>query len=133
MDVFDRPMALAFGRNFRGGPIVDMKEDHEKYMIEAELPGYKKEDINIHFDANRLELESSKSESKHEKKAQEGFSWIINERSHENFSRIFQFEDRVLADKIDASFKDGVLTITVPKAEPEKKNIMKIDVKEIKE
>lgn len=131
MDMFDRPFAFNLGRHFRETPVVDMKENENSYLIEAELPGYKKDDIKISVNEdNILEIQSEKKETSVEKDHANDFEWIVKERMQENFIRSFRFPHQVQAEKIDAVFKDGILTLNIPKTEKSKKNIFKIDVKE---
>ncbi|HEX4952976.1 MAG TPA: Hsp20/alpha crystallin family protein [Thermoanaerobaculia bacterium] len=94
-------------------PAVDVKETPEAFMIHAELPGLTKEDIHITMEDNVLRLSG---ERKFEKK-EEKDNYHRIERAYGAFSRSFTLGTGVLADKVKAEFKDGMLMITVPKAE----------------
>jgi len=94
-------------------PNVDISETPQQYNIRAEIPGMKKEDIKLSINKNCLTLSGEKKE---EKKTD-------NEKLHRmesyygSFQRSFVLPDGIKADKVEAGFKDGVLTVTVPKSE----------------
>ena len=97
-------------------PAVDIYEDKNNIIVKAELPGMKKEDLSIDVKNNVLTLSG---ERKHEEKTRkENFHRI--ERSYGKFSRSFTLPDSVKVDKVKANYKDGVLEITLPKAEEAK-------------
>jgi HSP20 family protein len=97
-------------------PPVDIQETDDSYRIQVELPGMKKEDIQITLENNVLRLSGERKFEKDVKK--ENFHRI--ERVYGTFSRSFALPTQVSSDKVDAKFQDGVLTITVPKAEQAK-------------
>jgi HSP20 family protein len=97
-------------------PPVDIQETDDAYRIQVELPGMKKEDIQITLENNVLRLSGERKFEKDVKK--ENFHRI--ERVYGTFSRSFALPTQVSSDKVDATFQDGVLTITVPKAEQAK-------------
>jgi len=88
------------------------------------LPGLKKKDIHVSYQDGMLTLEG---ERKRESKIKEENYHRI-ERSYGKFSRSFQLPSGVQADKIDAKFRDGILTITVPKAEEAKPKEIEVKV-----
>jgi HSP20 family protein len=92
-------------------PAVDIKEEENRYVLEADLPGFSDKDIDIKVEGNLLTLSSKKEESKEEKK--EGF--IRRERSSCSFSRSFVLPKDIVADKIDAYLKDGLLSLEIPR------------------
>lgn len=94
-------------------PPVDIQETEEGYRLTAELPGLTREDINITLENNVLRLSGERRLEKDVKKE----SYHRIERSYGNFQRSFSLPHQVNGDKVEASFKDGVLTISVPKAE----------------
>lgn len=108
-------------------PSVDVLEDEKKYVIEAELPGYSEKDVDVHIDKHVLRI-SSICEAEKETKNEKGEpSYLIRERSCTGFERSFTLPDGIDEDNIEGEFKNGVLTITMPKV-PEKQP-KKIDVK----
>jgi HSP20 family protein len=97
-------------------PAVDIKETEEAYVIHAELAGLKKDDITITLENNVLRLSGERRFEKKESK--DNFHRI--ERAYGSFSRAFTLGSGVAPDKVKAEFEDGVLTLTVPKAEETK-------------
>lgn len=89
---------------------VDIKEDDKNYLIQAELPGVNKEDIDLEIADNILSIQvERKEESKEEKE-----NYIRKERRYGNFKRSF-YIDNVDLEKIDAELDDGILEINLPK------------------
>ena len=104
-------------------PAVDIFDKGGEVVIHAELPGIKKEDIDVHVENNVLAIRGKK-ERKEEAK-EEGY--YRTERSYGSFSRSFSLARSVDVTKIDAEYKDGVLTLSLPKSEEAKPR--QIDVK----
>jgi HSP20 family protein len=97
-------------------PPVDIQETGEGYRLLAELPGLTKEDINITLENNVLRLSGERKFERDVKK--ESFHRV--ERTYGTFSRAFALPHQVNAEGVQASFENGVLTVTVPKAEQAK-------------
>lgn len=103
-------------------PPVDVCETEEAYVVKAELPGMSRDDLDITLENNVLRLSGERKFDRDEKK--ENYHRI--ERSYGAFSRAFALPTQVDAERVQAAFQDGVLTITVPKAaqaRPRKINI----------
>jgi HSP20 family protein len=96
------------------GPAVDVREEEGRYILEADLPGMTEKDVDLHIENNVLTLKSAKEEEE-EKQDREGY--LVRERRSTSFTRSFPLPKGVDADKIDATFSNGVLTVTMPKAE----------------
>ncbi len=106
-------------------PAVDIYETDEKMVIKAELPGLKKEDIDIEVRDNTLTL---KGERKFEKEIkQENYHRV--ERAYGSFQRSFTLPGTVKQEAIEASFRDGILEVSLPKAEEAKPKQIKIQAK----
>ena len=105
-----------FGNGDSGGamwtPRLDVEETDQAFMIHADLPGIEKDAIDVHLEGNTLFLSG---ERKGERQPEQGFSRY--ERWYGKFQRAFTLPVSVEADKIEAKYVNGVLTITVPKAE----------------
>jgi HSP20 family protein len=97
-------------------PPVDIQETADGYRLQAELPGLTKEDINITLENNLLRLSGERKFERDAKK--ENFQRI--ERTYGAFTRAFALPQQVNSEGVQASFENGVLTITVPKAEQAK-------------
>lgn len=101
-----------FGDARTGSFSTDIRETDTGYVLEADLPGFKKEDINIDISDNTLTI-SAERHSEHEEKDKRG-NYLRCERSYGSFSRSFSL-DGVDTAAIKAGFADGVLTLTMPK------------------
>jgi HSP20 family protein len=93
-------------------PPVDLHETDEHYVLTAELPGLSREDLQIHMHDGRLTLAGTRRERS---SANEQFHRV--ERGRGSFSRTFQLPIAVDTEHITADLRDGVLTVTCPKAE----------------
>ena len=104
---------------------TDVHEKDGKYIMDIDLPGYKKDDVKISLYNGNLTISAEKNESNEEKDAKGNL--IRQERYSGSCSRSFYGGDSIRDNDIQASFKDGILTITVPteehKEETEKKYI----------
>lgn len=94
-------------------PVVDISETPESYLVSAELPGLTKDDVSINYEDGILSIRGEKKQEKEEKRK----NYHRVERSFGAFERSFRVPSRVLVDKIEAKFKDGVLHLMLPKAE----------------
>lgn len=93
-------------------PLVDVKETNEEYLIKAELPGLKKEDVKVAIDHGLLTLTGERKLEKEEK----GEKYHRVERFYGNFMRSFTLPEGVDENKVIAEHKDGVLTVRLPKS-----------------
>lgn len=103
-----------FGGNW--APKVDIWEDKDHLVLEAELPGMTRDDFELSFENNVLTL---KGERKFEKKTEEGNYYRV-ERSYGSFTRSFTLPQTVTPDGAAAEFNNGVLHVTLPKREETK-------------
>jgi HSP20 family protein len=94
-------------------PRIDVVERASEYLVTAELPGLDEKDFQLEVHGNVLTLTGEKR-TEHE---QERKGWRWTERSYGSFRRAIQLPVEVASDKASAAFKNGVLTITLPKAE----------------
>ena len=109
--VFDReyfPVAAA-----ARSPVVDVREKDGKYLIEAELPGVSEKDLKLELKNGLLTLSTEKKEESKEK--DDSGLWIRRERRESFFSRSFELPEDADGDKIEARFKDGLLTVELPR------------------
>ncbi len=91
---------------------TDVSEDDKSYTMKMEIPGVKKEDINITIDGNRV---SVSAETKHESEEKEGSKVVRSERYYGKVYRSMALDSDVDQDAADAQYKDGLLTLTLPK------------------
>ena len=135
----DRMMEDFFGRRrrpwwpslwSRGGvselitPVVDIYEEKDDIVVKAEMPGMTKEDIEIDISNTHLSL---KGEKKREEKIEEE-DYFACERAYGAFHRSMELPKDVQADKVKASFKNGVLEIRLPKTEEAKTKEIKVKI-----
>jgi HSP20 family protein len=122
---FDDWRPLEFSPRFRRlleqrpavfAPAIDVHEGDKEYVVTAEVPGVARNEITVEVDEGMLTLRGEKKTEREEKK--ERRRWV--ERSYGAFSRSFRLPSDAQVDRIDASFKDGVLTIKIPKSEARK-------------
>lgn len=116
-----------YGGNSRGSyvPKVDVKETKDAYTLEMELPGRTENDVDIQLDRNVLTISSKNKEKKAEKcgsgdcgkndknEKPEEPKWLIRERKVCGFSRSFSLPNDADGENINASFKNGILTVVV--------------------
>lgn len=105
-------------------PMVDIKETKDEFIVNAELPGVSKQDIKINFTDDSLVIEGEKKEEEKDEKN----TYHRVERSYGKFYRSFSFPGKVAGDKIKAAYKDGILSVSLPKKEEMKPKEISISV-----
>jgi HSP20 family protein len=106
-------------------PALDIVEQENEIVVNAELPGVKKEDVKITFENNILTLSSEQKPAEVSEKA----TVLLKEIRTSGFDRSVKFGYQIDAAKISAEMSDGVLTITLPKAEQAKPKQIEVKVK----
>ncbi len=106
-------------------PRMDLSETADEFKITADVPGMSEDDIDITVSDDTLIINGERSESTEEEEE----NYFRRERSYGMFHRRVPLPDNVERDNIDAIFKNGVLTINVPKTEEARSNWRKIEVK----
>ena len=106
-------------------PAVDVVEKVNEYEITAELPGLDEKNIEIKVANGTLTIKGEKKEEKEEKEK----DYYLSERRYGSFTRSFQVPPAVDADKIEASFAKGLLTVKLPKTEAARASEKKIEIK----
>lgn len=107
-----------------GGFRVDVRDKGDSYVLEAELPGVKRDDISLDIDDGVLTISA---EWKNESKRDEGGEYIISERRAGHVRRSFSL-DNVNEDDIHADYQDGVLNVTMPKKDKAQRKSRKIEL-----
>jgi HSP20 family protein len=126
-DLFGEGLDRSWGRNLSSAtwyPPVDVLESKESYVLRAELPGMKKEDFNLEVKDGMLTLSGERKSEK----TTEGVKYRTVERVEGKFSRSFSLPETVKHDGIQATYKDGILEIHVPKAEEAKPRRIEVSV-----
>jgi len=119
----ERPLMKAFPEEW--SPSVDISETEDKLVVSAELPGLEAKDVNVSISGDLLMIKGEKKKEKEEK--DEHHHYI--ERYSGSFQRSFRLPVSIQSEKVEASFKKGVLKIVLPKAEEAKKKSIEIKVK----
>lgn len=122
--LFNTPFFRSAGKEMTI-PAVNIKDNAKHYTLELALPGFKKEDLNVHVQDNVMTISSEKKkESEEEKKG-----YTRKEFSYSSFSRSFALPENVDSENVKAKFNDGVLVLTINKTkELPKSNVKKIKV-----
>ncbi len=105
-------------------PALDLAETDNELVVKCEVPGLEPKDIDISLSDGMLTIKGEKKQEREEKQA----DYHLVERSYGTFTRSIQLPKEVQGDKISASYKNGILTVTLPKSEEAKKNEIKIPV-----
>jgi HSP20 family protein len=121
-DAFTRPLSL---RDAWSVPAIDMFQTDDEIVVKAALPGIKADEVQINITGEVLTL---KGEVKHEEEKKEK-AWHIREQRFGSFERSVVLPTDVVADKAKADFENGILTITLPKAEEVKPKVINIKAK----
>lgn len=111
--------------NFRGNTPVraDIRETENEWLIDAELPGVDKKDIQVDLNDGYLTISVERSNETNE----ENENYIRRERAYGSYKRCFYVDD-VKEDEIKAIYKDGILSLTIPKAKPVEKKGRRIEI-----
>lgn len=138
MEAFHRNIDRAFGNIFSGPsllsdvwasrdvvPNVDMTEDDKSFNVTVELPGMDEKDVAVSVADRVLTIRGEKKEEK-EKKDKDVYR---RERAYGSFRRVMELPADVDAEKIDASFRKGVLTVALPKSKEAQAKVKQIPVK----
>ena len=105
-------------------PVVDIEEHEEGFVLHADLPGLAKEDISIEVDGQELVISGKRVAPESQK---EGGSYR-RERHFGSFERRFKLGPNIKSDSIGAAYKDGVLSVTLPKAEEDKPRKIEVEL-----
>jgi HSP20 family protein len=129
-DFFERPFGLSPFRGRLGipgdfAPYMEVSETDKEITISAELPGLEPEDIHITLDQNALTIRGEKKFEKEEK----GQHFYQVERSYGSFHRLITLSSEVDENKIDATFKRGVLKVKLPKTKKSQEERKRITIK----
>jgi HSP20 family protein len=122
---FDTLLGRFFGNRFLDDGLslapygVDVREDADHIYVEAELPGFKKEEVDINLENQTLTI-TAQQKSRTDEKPSDKSSWLLHERRYTRFQRSFTLPPTVDSQSVQAKLNDGVLTITLNKREESK-------------
>ena len=121
-DAFTRPLSLRDGWSV---PAIDMYQTDDEIVVKAALPGVKTDEVQINVTGEVLTL---KGKVKHDEEKQEK-AWHIREQRFGSFERSVALPTDVVADKAKAEFENGILTVTLPKADEVKPRTITVKAK----
>lgn len=121
-----------FENNFLDGASLpscktDIKDEGDKFVLEAELPGFDKSEINLDINGDNLVI-SAEHTSNADEKDDENKKYVRRERSYCSYQRSFDISN-VDAQKIDAEYKNGILILNLPKKTPEVPSSRRLEIK----
>jgi HSP20 family protein len=123
--LFDLPFFGGDARPMTGSPALDLYQDQDNFTVKAEIPGMKKEEIKLSLHDGVLTLSGERrSEKAHDEKGS-----LRNERFFGHFERSINLPMQVDGTRVAASYEDGVLTVTLPKAEAAKPRQIEIQAR----
>ena len=105
-------------------PSVDVYEDEKAYYLEAELPGYTEDEVNVHVEKHVLHISSEKVNEKKENK-----KFLVRERGYVKFDRSFTLPEGINESGIEAEFSNGILKVTLPKTPVEQPKKIEVKIK----
>ena len=109
---------------FASAPALEMSETDKNYKITAELPGIDSENVDVTFEDGLLRIAGEKKQEREENER----GYRLSERSYGAFERLLTLPSAADPEKINAKFKNGVLTVTIAKNGEEKQNVRRIKV-----
>jgi len=110
-------------------PSLDISETDGEIRIVAELPGVDQKDVEVTLAGDVLTIKGEKRSEKDETKEEKGRTWHRTERSFGSFQRSMRLPRDIDPSKVNADFKDGVLTVTLPKPQELQQQTKKIEIK----
>ena len=104
-----------FDASLTQGVPVDLIDEDESYVVTADLPGYEKEDIDVRLSGSTLMIRAERSTDIETEETDDVGEFVRRERSRKSVNRSVQLPERVVQDETDASYQNGVLTVTLAK------------------
>ena len=123
-DTFFNDMLGNWGVKNSTIPSVDVYEDEKAYYLEAELPGYTEDEVNVHVEKHVLHISSEKVNEKKENK-----KVLVRERGYVKFDRSFTLPEGINESGIEAEFSNGILKVTLPKTPVEQPKKIEVKIK----
>ena len=117
--IFDNDFFPVMSTNTNSMPAVNIKEDEKSFMLDLAVPGIDKKDLKIDINEDLLTISSETKNDSEENK--DGYK--RKEFSYTSFCRSFQIPENVNREKIEANYKDGILSVSLPKFEEERNKI----------
>ena len=127
-DAFTRPLSIRDGWSV---PAIDMYQTDDEIVVKASIPGFKAEDVQINVTGDILTLRGEVKQKEEKTSSPKGKdkAWHIREQRWGSFERSIALPTDVVADKAKAEFENGILTVTLPKAEEVKPKTITVKAK----
>ena len=122
--IFDDFFTAGLSEMGKISPAVDISEEKDRYIVKADLPGMKQEEIKVEFEDNVLSISGERKHEKEENDEKKNYHYY--ERSYGSFQRRFVLPKGTDSEKIDAKYEHGVLEIVIPKTETKKAKEIKV-------
>ena len=122
--LFDNRMYMQYN-NSNWIPPVDIKESDLSYIINADIPGFNKNDIEITIEKNQIKLSGNRNNDS----VDDDGVYHYKERMNDSFERIFRLPDLINDKNISASFKNGILSVIIPKSDKIEPKSRRITIK----
>ena len=106
-------------------PKVNVREKEKEYSVSIAAAGYEKEQIDLEVKNNSLIINLEKKVEKEDKDSK----WLAREITSSKFHRIVAFNKKIDSDNLEATYKNGIVTVTIPKVAPKEKKTVKVDIK----
>ena len=123
--LFNRNLVKKNGWGSAFEPEVDVVEEKDHFLVKADIPGVKKEELDIKVEGTLLTIRGERKEEKETKEK----NYHASERFYGAFTRMIEFPVGVKADQVKATYKDGVLEISLPKSEDAKTKQITVEIK----
>lgn len=123
-DLLESMSGTRSSNNIVWAPPINVRENDEQVIVEAELPGVRADDVDISVENGMLTIAGEKRAGQERKEE----NWLVVERRYGRFERSFTLARTVDVENIRASFEDGVLRIVLPKREEAKPRRIRVDV-----
>jgi len=124
-DAFTRPLSVRDGWSMSSSPAIDMYQTDNEVVVKASIPGIKAEEVQINITGDVLTLKSEVNQEEERKDR----AWHIREHRFGSFERSVALPTAVKSDKAEAVFENGILTITLPKADEVKPRTINVKAK----
>ncbi len=120
----ERTKLTPFAQTGFRSPALDIQDLGDKYSIQVEIPGLDKDDIELEISDDKLKIKAEKEQETKE----EGEDYVRRERGYKSFYRELPLSDEVISEETKASYKNGVLDISIPKKEKEEKEGITVEI-----
>lgn len=132
-DMFGRSLEPYYGtplleRGLTETPACDLCDMGTEYVMTLDIPGFEKKDIRVDVEDHGVRVWASTSRETTAKKTTETPTWLRRERTSQSYERFITFPDEISADGTRATYKNGVLEVTLPKTAPERRRSKAVEV-----